>query len=78
MAIINQETQSQFASKNNKGGISTNIKNNTNYDNTLVSTSGQGKVIAQVNPLDSSNLSPKPGASTQESYIKKSFERSLK
>lgn len=78
MAIIKQETQSQFASKTNKGGVTTNIKNTTNYDNTLVSTAGKGQVISQVNPLDPSNLSPKPGSSSQQSYIKKSFDQSLK
>ena len=79
MAILNQETQSSLSNnKNTKGGLSTNLKGGTNYNNTLVSTKGQGKVISQVNPLDSSNLAPKPGSTNQQSYIEKSFGQSLK
>ena len=78
MAIINQETQSQFASKTNKGGVTTNIKYTTNYDNTLISTVGSGEVISQVNPLDPSILSPKPGATSDQSYTKQTFDQSLR
>lgn len=78
MAILNQETQSQFANNTIKGGLSTNANDITNYDNTLVSTRGQGQVISQVNPLDPSNLAPKPGSASQQSYIQQSFEQSLR
>lgn len=78
MAILNQETRSQLANNTNKGGIVTNVKNSTNYDNTLISTAGKGTVISQVNPLDPSILSPKPGATSDQSYTKQTFDQSLR
>lgn len=78
MAILNQETQSQFASTNNKGGVTTNLRNTTNYDNTLISTAGKGTVVSQVDPLDPSILSPKPGDTADQSYLKNTFDQSLR
>ena len=78
MAILNQETQSQFASNTRKGGLSTSTKDNTNYDNTLIKTRGQGEVINQVDPLNQSNLAPAPNAANSQSYIQQSFEQSIR
>jgi len=61
MSILNQTSQSQLSVKGKKGGIAINNKNITNYDNTLVTTRGQGNVIPQIEPPNQSNLSPEPG-----------------
>lgn len=69
MSIINQISQSQLSSKSGKGGITNNSNNITNYDNTLVTTRGQGNVISQIEPPNQSNLSPEPGETNQQSYL---------
>jgi hypothetical protein len=69
MSIINQISQSQLSKKSQTGGIAISNKNITNYDNTLVITRGQGKVISQIEPLNQSNLSLQPGETNDESYL---------
>lgn len=78
MSIIDQIPQSQLSRKGQTGGISTSAKNSTNYDNTLVTTRGQGQVISQITPLNQSNLAPVPGETTDKSYINTAFNQSLK
>ena len=45
-----------------------NSKNITNYDNTLVTTRGQGNVISQIELPNQSNLSLEPGETNDQSY----------
>jgi hypothetical protein len=66
MSIINQISQSQLSVKGETGGIAINNKNVTNYNNTLVTTRGQGNVISQI---ELSNLSLEPGETNDQSYL---------
>jgi hypothetical protein len=69
MSILNQTSQSQLSVKGKKGGIAINSKNITNYDNTLVTTRGQGNVISQIELPNQSNLSLEPGETNDQSYL---------
>jgi hypothetical protein len=69
MSILNQTSQSQLSVKGKKGGIDINSKNITNYDNTLVTTRGQGNVISQIELPNQSNLSLEPGETNDQSYL---------
>lgn len=78
MNILDQISQSQLSNKTETGGFKSDIKNSSNYDNTLIATKGNGKVISQIDPLSQSNLAPAPGATTDQSYIQTSFNQTIK
>ena len=78
MSILDQVSQSQLSNKDKTSGIAVNSSNSSNYDNTLITTKGQGQVIQQIDPANQSNLAPAPGASSDQSYLTTIFDQTLK